>query len=178
MKRKSRKLRVNVIDKQDVINARVKKFMKNQGLIVYGGRSINAQANILTRETNDWDALSNNPKKTAYDLQKALDKIVKGNYYYSKPAIHKGTFKVKGIGNDLIKGTKDDEGIADFSIPEGRDKRVKFKMINGIKYRNLKEEIRRKKITLTEPEKKFRHEKDRGDLNRIRANIKIKRLLK
>ena len=175
MKRKTRKLRVNVIDKQDVIKARVKKFMKDQGLIVYGGRSINAQANILTRDTDDWDAFSNKPKKTSYDLQRALNKLVKGKYFYSKPAIHKGTYKVKGIGNDLIKGTKDDEGIADFSVP---DKRVKYKMVNGIKYRNLKEEIRRKKITLTEPEKKFRHAKDKADLDRIKANLRIKRLLK
>jgi len=175
MKRKSRKLRVNVIDKQDVINARVKKFMKDQGLVVYGARSINAQANILIRDTSDWDAISNNPKKTSYALQKALNKIVNGKYYYSKPAIHKGTFKVKGIGNDLIKNTKDDEGIADFSVP---DKKVKYKMINGIKYRDLKEEIRRKKFTLTEPEKKFRWAKDQSDLDRIKANIKIKRLLK
>ena len=175
MKRKSRNLRVNVIDKQDVINARVKKFMKDQGLIVYGARSINAQADILTRDTSDWDAISNNPKKTAYDLQRALDKIVKGDYFYSKPAIHKGTFKVKGIGNDLIRDTKDDESIADFSIPE---KKVKYKIINGIKYRDLKEEIRRKKFTLTEPEKKFRHAKDKADLDRIKANIRIKRLLK
>lgn len=175
MKRKLRKLRVNVIDKQDVINARVKKFMKDQGLIVYGARSINAQANILTRDTSDWDAFSKKPKKTAYDLQKALDKIVKGDYYYSKPAIHKGTFKVKGIGNDLIRNTKDDESIADFSIP---DKKVKYKIINGMKYRNLKEEIRRKKFTLTEPEKKFRHAKDRADLDRIKANIKIKQLIR
>ena len=174
MKRKSRNLRVNVIDKQDVINARVKKFMKDQGLIVYGARSINAQADILTRDTNDWDAISNNPKKTAYDLQRALDKIVKGDYFYSKPAIHKGTFKVKGIGNDLIRDTADDESVADFSIPESK---VKYKIINGIKYRDLKEEIRRKKFTLTEPEKKFRHAKDKADLDRIKANIQIKRLL-
>jgi hypothetical protein len=172
---KSRNLRVNVIDKQDVINARIRKFLKEQGVIVYGARSINAQSNILTRDTNDWDAFSNKPKKTANKLQRILDRIVKGDYFYSKPAIHKGTFKVKGIGNDLIKDNEDDESIADFSKP---DKKVRYKIINGMKYRNLKEEIRRKKITLTEPEKEFRWAKDKSDLDRIKSNIKIQRLLK
>ena len=104
-----------------------------------------------------------------------MDKEVGGNYFYHKPAIHKGTWKVKTIGNDLKKDTFDDQDIADFSTPDKKYKTVK---IDGIRYRVLKEEINAKKRSLADKEMKFRHEKDRGDLNRIKANLKIKELLK
>lgn len=170
-----RMLRLNVIDKQELIDAKVRNFLKKQGIVIYGARSINAQPNILTRDTSDWDAYSNQPKKTANRLQRELDKIVKGNYFYSKPAIHKGTYKVKGIGNDLIRDNEDDESIADFSKP---DKKIKYKIINGLRYRNLKDEIKAKQKSISDPEFKFRYEKDKGDLDRIKANLKIQRLSK
>jgi hypothetical protein len=170
-----RMLRLNVIDKQDAINNKVRNFLKSQGIIVYGARSINAQSNILTRDTSDWDAFAKQPKKTANQLQKELDRIVKGDYFYSKPAQHKGTYKVKGIGNDLIRDNEDDESIADFSKP---DKKIRYKIINGLKYRNLKDEIKAKQKSISNPEFKFRYTKDKGDLDRIKANIKIQRLLK
>jgi len=171
---KGRNLKVNVIDKQDNVNNQIKKFLEQEGVIVYGARSINAQTGIITRPTDDWDAFSSKPKQSADKLQKKLDKIVKGDYFYSKPAMHKGTWKVMGLGDDMKPGTIDDEGIADFSSPE---KKIPFRKINRIKYRLLKEEIKAKKKSLADKEMKFRNEKDRGDLNRIKANLKIKTLL-
>ena len=101
--------------------------------------------------------------------------MVKGNFFYHKPAKHKGTWKVKTIGDDLLKDTQDDEEVADFSTPE---KKYKYETINGIRYRVLKEEINAKKRSLADKEMEFRHKKDKGDLDRIQANLKIRRLLR
>ena len=175
MKTKRRNARINAIEQQDNITKQIKNFLKQEGCTVYGARSINAQTGIMTRPTNDWDAYSNTPEKTAKKLQRQLDKLVKGDYFYHKPAMHKGTWKVKTVGDDLIKGTPDDEDIADFSKPE---KKVKIKIIDGLRYRDLREEIKAKQKSIADPEFKFRHEKDQRDLDRIKANIKIKRLMK
>ena len=172
---KKRNLWVNAIDKQGQVKNHVVKFLKRQGLTVYGVRSINAQADILTRPTIDWDVYSNNPKKTSHKLQKELDKIIGGDFFYNKPAMHKGTWKVKTIGDDLKRDTFDDGEVADFSIP---DKKYPTKIINGVRYRILKEEINAKKRSVADKEMKFRHKKDRGDLKRIKENLKIKRLLR
>jgi len=171
---RKRNARLNAIEQQDNITKQIKKFLKKEGCTVYGARSINAQSNILTRSTNDWDAYSNTPEKTAKQLQRQLDKLVGGDYFYHKPAMHKCTWKVKTIGDDLIRDTLDDEDIADFSKP---DKKVKIKIIDGLRYRDLREEIKAKQKAIADPEFKFRHEKDQRDLDRIKANIKIKRLM-
>jgi len=170
-----RNARMNAIEYQDRITKQIKGFLKKTKSIVYGARSINAQSGLMTRQTNDWDAYSNTPEKTANQLQRELDKLVKGDYFYHKPAIHKGTWKVKTIGDDLIQGTPDDEDIADFSKP---DKNVRIKVIDGLRYRDLREEIKAKQKAIADPEFKFRHAKDKADLDRIKANITIKRLLK
>jgi hypothetical protein len=107
-------------------------------------------------------------------LQKKLDKNAGFDYYYSKPAEHEGTWKVKGRGNDNIKGTDDDESIADYTKP---DKKIPFILIKGIRYRILKEELKRKQATIKDKEYKFRWEKDKGDINRIKGYIKIKSLV-
>lgn len=170
-----RAVRMNVIEKQDDVKALVKNYMKDTKSIVYGARSINAQSKgIMTRPTDDWDAFNPNPKATANKLQRKLDKLVGGNYYYHKEAMHKGTWKVKGAGQDLKQNTADDESIADFSKA---DKKTPFVTINGIRYRVLKQEIRAKQKSVADPEFKFRHEKDRTDLNRIKGNIKISKLM-
>ena len=163
------------IAREDLMQKEIKKFLKDSNSIVYGARSINAQTGILTRDTKDWDAFNKNPKKTANKLQKKLDGVAGGDYFFSKPAMHKGTWKVKGKGADLIADTIDDVEVADFSKPE---KKVPFKKIDGIKYRVLKEEIKAKQNSVNDPEFEFRHEKDRRDLNLIKNNNKIKRLMR
>jgi hypothetical protein len=92
-----------------------------------------------------------------------------------KPAEHKGTWKVKGRGIDLKTNTEDDESIADYTK---LDKKWKYKIINGIKYRILKEELKRKIATIKDPEFKFRHEKDRDDIKRIKGFIKVRKLMR
>jgi len=166
--------RVRSITDGDLIEKEIKQFLKENKNIVYGARSINAQTGILLRKTQDWDAYSNNPKVSAHKLQNKLDKKVGGNYFYSKPAIHKGTWKVRGVGDDLIKDTKDDVDYVDLSKPESK---VMFITIDGLRYRNLKDEIKAKKKAVADPNFKFRHEKDKADLERIKYNQKIKRIM-
>jgi len=174
IKRNKRLARIKSITRDDLVQRDIKKFLKAQGCIVYGARSINAQAGILKRNTQDWDAYSKNPKQTAKALQRQLDKTVGGNNYFHKEAMHKGTWKVKGVGDDLIPNTMDDVEVADFSKNE---KRAGFVTIGGMKYRKLKHEIKAKKTAVADPEFKFRHRKDQTDLDRIKDNLKIKRIM-
>lgn len=163
-----------VSETQFIINKIILKIAKERKQIVYGARSIEAQAGLLSRSTNDWDIFDRNPKRSAQLLQKILDKQVGFDYYYMKPAEHKGTWKVKNKGMDSIKNTEDDESIADYTKP---DKKVAFIVKNGIRYRILKEELKRKVATVQDPEFEFRHEKDRNDINRIKGFIKIKNIV-
>jgi len=148
---------------------------KKRKQVVYGARSIQAQNNLFARDTQDWDVFDKNPKKVAKIVEKMLDKQMKANYFYSQEAMHKGTWKVKGIGNDRVKGTEDDESIADYSKLE---KGIPFIIKNGVRYRKLSEEIKAKKRAIADPEFKFRHKKDKNDLNRIKGYLKVRRLLK
>jgi hypothetical protein len=172
---KKRTARIGAITRKDLVQNEIKQFLIKNKNIVYGARSINAQTGILLRDTVDWDAYSDNPKKSADKLQRKLDKKFGGDYFFSKPAMHKGTFKVKGKGDDLIPNTKDDEEIADFSKPE---KKIDFVIISGLRYRKLKDEIKAKKKSIADPKFKFRHEKDQRDIDRIKDNMKIKEILK
>jgi hypothetical protein len=92
-----------------------------------------------------------------------------------KEAEHKGTFKVKSKGNDGIQNTEDDESVADYTKP---DQKVPFVLKNGVRYRVLKQEMQRKIATTKDPEFKFRHAKDQDDINRIKAFIKVRNIVK
>lgn len=142
--------------------------------ILYGARSINAQTFGLTnRNTFDFDIFSKSPKKSAMSTEKALDKKVYGNQFYTKPAKHPGTWKVMHVGNDMKAKTKDDVGFADYTkTPNPKPKTI---LINGIRYRRLSEERRAKLKSLSEKEMAFRHAKDRADLNNINVSNRIRR---
>ena len=167
--------RANVVDKQALIDKIILNLVRKKKQMIYGARSIQAQNPLFARDTNDYDIFDKQPKASAKLLQKLLDKNVGFDYYYMKPAEHKGTWKVKGRGIDLKTNTEDDESIADYTK---LDKKWKYKIINGIKYRILKEELKRKIATIKDPEFKFRHEKDRDDIKRIKGFIKVRKLMR
>jgi len=140
---------------------------KNQD-IIFGQQSIKAQTGIFSRNTFDFDIFTKHPKKSAFQTEKDFDKIVGFDYFYTKPAQHPGTWKVVGKGVDLKKGTSDDEGFVDYSgFPKPKPKTI---IINGVMYRKLSEEKKGKLSAIKDPEYKFRHEKDRADLNRIKLS--------
>ena len=148
---------------------------KKRKQIIYGARSIQAQNNLFARDTKDWDVFDKNPKQVAKLVEKLLDKKMLKDYFYTKEAEHKGTWKIKGRGVDGRKNTIDDESIADYSKPE---KKIPFVVLNGVRYRKLAEEIKAKQKSVADPEFEFRHKKDKDDLNRIKGYLKVKSLLK
>lgn len=149
------------------------KLIKQNKQIIHGGRAINVHVGFpYKRFSRDYDIFTNkNPKKAANQLDKELDIARGSNFHYVKQAVHKGTWKVKDLGLDLIKGTDDDKTIADYSR---KPRRLKTIMIDGFKYSAL-EEIRKRKVKLlSNPNFAFRHEKDTQDLHTINLFLKAK----
>lgn len=170
-----------LIDRGFLTDKIILKLAKDRKQIIYGARSIQKQANLFARDTTDYDIFDKNPKKSARILQKLLDKNVGFDYYFSKKGKHEGTWKVKGKGDDLKANTEDDISIADYTDIKKHPyypAKIPYKIIDGIRYRILKEELRRKVATTKDPEYKFRKEKDMDDIKRIKGYIKVNRLIK
>lgn len=136
---------------------------------LYGARAMNKQLSWkwLSRPTFDYDIYSKKPRKSARQLEKTLDRASNQDIYYVKPAMHKGTFKVMHKGYDKIKGTKDDYGIADYTKPQRKIKSIKQ---NKIRYAHISERVKDAKTSLKNPMFKFRHKKDKSDLERIKKS--------
>lgn len=150
----------NNVDKVILVNVK-----KNKN-IVYGARAIQKNVGILhSRPTKDWDILSTKPKKSSLQIERKLDRMSGGNYFFTTPSkYHKGTYKLKEVGLDNIPNTKDDIGIADFTKLK---KLPKYNTFRGIRYVKLEETAKDKKTALKDKNYKFRHEKDREDLEYI-----------
>lgn len=141
--------------------------------IIYGGEALKQQVGLIfARPTEDIDVFSNQPFKEAKRTTKILNRSSRGRHYYVKPAEHKGTWKIKHVGFDLIPKTKDDIQVADYTI---KPKKIRTIKMNGVNYAHLSEVKRSKKNILKQKEFKFRHEKDRDDLSRIRFAEEIRR---
>jgi hypothetical protein len=147
-------------------DAIVLKQVKKDKNIIYGAQSIGAQIpKFISRPTTDYDVYSKNPRASARKLDRSLDRSAGGNYYYSKPAQHPGTYKVKYVGPDGRANTKDDVSVADFSsMPNGK----RYVNINGYRYIVLSAVIHDKLYN----SKPFRREKDQDDVRRIREGRK------
>jgi len=166
--------KTGLIDKSLEIDGVIKQLVKQRKQIIYGARSIERQAGLFSRPTQDWDVFDKNPKKASNILQKKLDKLVGFDYFFSKPAMHKGTWKVKGKGEDGKANTEDDVDVADYSKPT---EKIKYMTKDGIRYRILKTELQKKVSASKDPEFEFRHEKDKNDIRRIQGYLKIKSIV-
>lgn len=155
------------------IESIVKKQAKKNKSIIYGAQAISHQVfKPLSRPTVDWDIFSKRPRRSAQQLEKSLDKSSGGNWYYTKAAQHSGTWKVMDRGMDQRKGTKDDFGIADYTKkPSG----LKTTTVGGVKFVRLSEVRKSKLKALRDKESKFRHAKDRDDLERIKRGTRFRR---
>jgi len=174
MRKKNNLGKTGLIDKSLEINGVIKQLTKDRRQIIYGARSIEKQAGLFSRPTQDWDIFDKNPKKASNILQKRLDKLVGFDAYFSKPAIHKGTWKVKGKGVDNKANTEDDVEVADYSKPT---EKINYITKDGIRYRVLKTELKKKISASKDPTQEFRHAKDKDDIKRIQGYLKIKRLV-
>ena len=133
--------------------------------IIYGARAVNKQIpKHLRVSTEDYDVLTDkDPKKLASRIERRLDKKFGGNFYKVKQAQHKGTHKV--VNN--LSG----KGIVDTSKREGKVGVIKRK---GIRYANLQFQKKKIRESLSNPEAKFRHQKDRFTRDRIKLAKKSK----
>lgn len=150
------------------------KQVKKKGDIIYGARAMNAQLpEVLKRKSIDYDIFSRgNPRKSAIQMERKLDKSYGGDFYYTKPAQHKGTYKVMDRGVDGRRGTKDDFGIVDYTRkPRG----IKTKLINGVRYVQLQEIRKDKRKSLRDKSSAFRHQKDRRDLETMKRRTRLSR---
>lgn len=145
--------------------------VKKDKNIIYGGRAVNAQLQprifgypVFGKSTRDYDIYSGQPEKSAKKLERRLNKNYHGHYFYEKPALHHGTFKVMDVGQDLKENTRDDFNIVDFTKPS---RKVQFTTIQGIRYAKLSERAKDAIRALKNPKFAFRHHKDREDLARI-----------
>lgn len=156
--------------KEFFVQPKIEKSILNQTKkeknIIFGGQAIKAQIGPFGRYTIDFDIFSKNPKKSAMKTEKNLDMIWGGNHYYYKTAKHRGTHKVMSKGVDGRRGTRDDVGIADYSRTPSPPPRTRT--IKGIKYRRLSQEKKAKYKALRDKQFKFRHKKDREDVERIK----------
>lgn len=133
--------------------------------IIYGARALNKHfPKFLDKPTQDFDIFSPTPKKDAKEAEKALDKKFKGDYFYVEPAKHEGTWKVKSKINN--------EGYADYTKP---DKKIPSRKIGKHRYVRLDYVKKHIKKTLKDPEAKYRHDKDKDALNRIKVYERLKK---
>lgn len=151
----------------------IKKQAKKNKEIIYGARSMNKQLayGFLGRGTFDWDLFSKKPRRSALQLERSMDRKSKGDYYYTKEAMHPGTWKVMFIGNDRKKGGRDDVGIADYTKKPPKLRTVKR---NGLRYAHVNEQVKNIKKSLSDPQSAFRHEKDRLDWKRIKVSRRLR----
>ena len=135
--------------------------------VIYGERALNARfPNWLDRHTEDFDVYSKTPKKDAKQSERALDKAFGGNYFYTEPAQHKGTHKVKAYANQT--------GYVDYTKPE--KKMPPSEVINGKRYVKLNVVKAHIKKTLKDKEAQYRHAKDRDALSRIKVYEKMQKV--
>jgi len=144
--------------------------------VVYGGRAMNIQLpGGLQRTTWDWDIFTKRPKAKAKKMQAILDREISGDDdFYAKRGRHKGTHRVMHEGRDQRQRTKDDINIVDYTrmpskIPTVRRFGVRWETLPSIK--------RGKKKILKDPKSKWRHRKDKDDIERIEPILILRRFL-
>lgn len=143
---------------------------KERKQMVFGAHAMNEQLPLFFRRpTQDIDIISKQPKQRADEMQQLLDNKIAGgrDEFFVKPAEHEGTFKVRHQGRDGVQGTKDDTTIVDFTDLK---QKPPSKEVNGVRMQTLSSMVDRKKEILKDPESAYRHDKDRGDIQRIKAS--------
>jgi len=152
---------------QGNIKNKILKRTRNNKDIIFGAQSIKKQIGLLARRTEDFDIFTKKSRQSASEIEKSLDKLTRGDNFFIKKGKHPRTWKVKFVGRDRKKGTDDDKTVVDYTttpkpVPKSR-------IINKIKYRTLKEELKAKLKILKDPRFSFRREKDLEDIRRIKS---------
>jgi len=126
--------------------------------IIHGEQAVKKQTpNYLHRHTQDVDIFTPTPLVDAKEVEKALDKKFKGNFFEVKLGYHPGTIRVVALANK--------ESYADYTKPE-RD--IPFTRINKKNYASLAYIAGKSQEIIKDPFSNFRHAKDQDTLNRVK----------
>ncbi len=140
------------------------KNVRKKQHIVHGARALNEFfPSFLDRPTEDYDVFSSTPKRTAEKIEKRLDSRFGGDFFRTEPAMFPGTVKVK---SNVTERT-----VADYTNPKREIKHTKRR---GIKYANFNHFKKRINESLKDPKNRFRHDKDRETLRRIKLTEKLR----
>ena len=150
------------------VNRFVRGFLAKKKVgIVHGSRATNAQLpRALRRDTKDWDVFVKRPKLRALQLEAKLDRKFRGDFF----SVKKGTGS-PGIKVFKVKSNIDDEGIVDFATTK---RKVPSVPIRGVRFATLKDQKRIATENLTKPTARFRRDKDRNLLARIKRFEKVR----
>lgn len=147
------------------IRSNVLDIAQKKGQVVYGGQAINKQLPInLKKKTKDYDIYTKQPKKSAEELTRKLNKSFGKEEFKVEQAKYPKTFKVK----------RGKETIVDYT---GTTKKPHSKKEFGVKYAKLKYQKGKLKRILKNKELEYRHEKDTDTLKRIKQSEMRKFLL-
>ncbi len=155
----------NKLDRQKV-RGTVLNLVAKHRQVIYGGQSINYfLPKPLRRKTKDIDILTKKPKLSAEQTAKELNRKFNHNRFQVVPATHRGTFKVKD--------TRTGETIADYT---GTTKKPKSHKLFGVRFAKEGYSERKLKRILKDPTLKYRWEKDRDTLERIKKARRVIRI--
>lgn len=154
-----------------VVNRVVRGFLAKRKVgIVHGTRATNAQLpKRLNRKTLDWDIFVKNPRKRANQLERALDKKFRGDFFEVKRGVGSPGVKVWKVKSNVTG-----EGFVDFA---STDRNVPSIPKRGVQFATLRDQVNKAKENLKKPSLKFRAEKDRSLVNRARKFHKRRILL-
>ncbi len=151
-----------------VINRVIRTRLAKTKRIIHGTRAQNAQLpRFLERKpTIDFDVFARNPDLAAHGMERALDKKFRGDFF----GIRKGITERLKVRKVFAKKTG--QTVVDFSIP---DRVVTTKAIRGKRFATLKDQFEKAKDNLRKPELKFRADKDRSLVRRVREFERLRR---
>lgn len=144
-----------------IINRVVRGRLAKTGRIVHGARAQNAQlpTALQRKGTVDWDVFAKNPEIAARAMERALDKKFRGDFF----GVKEGKTKALRVNKVFSKVTG--ESFVDFSVP---DRQVSSVSKRGVRFASLKDQVERAKQNLTKPSARFRREKDKDLIKRVK----------
>ena len=144
------------------IDRAILRTTKKQKWIVHGSKALMKQLpKKYHRKTDDWDLWAKQPKKASVLMESVLEKRQKGDQFRN------AKLNVGNTSKYVYRVIEKDTGksVADFmASPSGSGYYV---VIGGIRWETLAHAKRKYKEILANPEYRYRHEKARGDLDRI-----------
>jgi len=150
-----------------VVNRVIRGRLAKTKRVVHGSRAQNALLpSFLKKKTVDWDVFAKNPKKAATNMEKALDRKFKGDFF----RIEKGTGS-PGVNVWKVKSNITDEGFVDYA---NAPRKVPTVFKRSVQFATLADQKKQALKNVKNPETKFRREKDLDFLKKIKRFEKMR----